>query len=90
MAKRKTQAAEADLPPQLHSFRPAVRQPLPFPALAVISEDDMFCAPDVAWKLAEDWHCRAIDVGAKGHLNADSGLGDWPEVRVMLAALIRG
>ena len=80
----------ADLPPQLHSFRPAVRDPLPFPALTVISEDDPFCTPDAAWKLAEDWRCRAIDVGARGHLNADSGLDDWPEGREMLAALIRG
>jgi len=78
----------ADLPPQLHSFSPAVRQPLPFPALAVISEDDPFCTADAAWRLAGDWRCRALDAGARGHLNADSGLGDWPAGREMLASLL--
>jgi len=77
-----------DLPPQLHSFTPTVRQPLPFPGLVVISEDDPFCSAEAAWQLAADWHCRALDVGARGHLNADSGLGDWPAGREMLAGLL--
>jgi predicted alpha/beta hydrolase family esterase len=27
--------------------------------------------------------------GPRGHLNADSGLGDWPEGQVLLAQLMR-
>ena len=79
-----------DRPPQLHSFWPMVRAPLPFPALVVVSEDDPYCAPAAAWKLAEDWRARALDAGARGHLNADSGLGDWPEGRALLAGLLAG
>ena len=28
-----------------------------------------------------------VDAGSRGHLNADSGLGDWPEGRALLTAL---
>ncbi len=79
----------ADRPPQLHSFSPMVRAPMPFPALVVISDDDPFCEPDVAGQLAEDWRSQQLDIGFLGHLNADSGLGDWPEGRELLAELLR-
>ena len=73
----------------LHSFSPVVRRPLPFPALAVISSDDPFCSPERAHGFAADWGCATLDAGPRGHLNADSGLGDWPEGRQLLADLLR-
>jgi uncharacterized protein len=73
----------------LHSFTPVVRQPLPFPSLAVISEDDRFCAPERARAMAADWGSRVLEAGPRGHLNSDSGLGDWPEGRQLLADLLR-
>jgi predicted alpha/beta hydrolase family esterase len=73
----------------LHSFTPIVRRPLPFPSLAVISADDPFCAPERARAMAADWGARTLDIGARGHLNSDSGLGDWPEGRQLLAELLR-
>jgi hypothetical protein len=73
----------------LHSFAPIVRQRLPFPALAVISGDDAFCHPERAHGMAADWGARTLDVVEGGHLNADSGLGDWPEGRLLLADLLR-
>lgn len=69
----------ADMPPQLSGWRPIVRQPLPFPALAVYSEDDPFCAPARAREMATAWGARLHSLGARGHINAESGLGDWPE-----------
>ena len=69
----------------LHSFTPIVRQALPFASLAVISSDDPFCDPARARAMAADWGSRIVDAGPRGHLNADSGLGDWPEGRQMLA-----
>jgi predicted alpha/beta hydrolase family esterase len=56
-----------------------VRQRLPFPALVVYSEDDPFCAPHRAREMAAAWGARAHSLGARGHINADSGLGDWPD-----------
>ena len=73
----------------LHSFTPIVRAPLPFPALAVISEDDQFCDPNRTRAMAADWGSRVLEAGARGHLNTDSGLGDWPEGRQLLADLLR-
>ena len=72
----------------LHSFTPIVRQPLPFPSLAVISADDQFCAPERARAMAVDWGSRVLEAGPRGHLNSDSGLGDWPEGRQLLADLL--
>jgi uncharacterized protein len=73
----------------LHSFTPIVRQRLPFPSLAVISTDDPFCALDRARAMAIDWGSQVLEVGPRGHLNSDSGLGDWPEGRELLAELLR-
>ena len=72
----------------LHSFTPIVRHPLPFSSLAVISSDDPFCEPVRARGMAADWGCRTVDAGPRGHLNSDSGLGDWPEGRQLLAGLL--
>jgi uncharacterized protein len=73
----------------LHSFTPIVRQPLPFPALTVISSDDPFCDPARARAMAADWGARTLDAGPRGHLNSESGLGDWPAGRQLLADLLR-
>ena len=72
----------------LHSFSPIVRRPLPFPSLAVICSDDPFCDPRRAHAMAGDWGARTMAVPDRGHLNADSGLGDWPEGRQWLADLL--
>jgi predicted alpha/beta hydrolase family esterase len=72
----------------LHSFAPIVRQPLPFPARAVISSDDPFCDPARGRAMAGDWGCATLEAGPRGHLNSDSGLGDWPEGRQLLADLL--
>jgi len=73
----------------LHSFVPIVRQPLPFASLAVISPDDPFCDPARARAMAADWAAAVHETAPRGHLNSDSGLGDWPEGRQLLAGLLR-
>jgi uncharacterized protein len=78
----------ADMPPNLFNWRPIVRAPLPFSSLTLISSNDPFCSPLRAAALARDWRSEALDIGARGHVNADSGLGDWPEGRRLLHALL--
>lgn len=71
-----------DLPPALAPWRPALRQPLPFPTVAVISDDDPFATLGASERLLADWACGAVHrVAGGGHLNAESGLGDWPQAR---------
>ncbi|WP_428503503.1 RBBP9/YdeN family alpha/beta hydrolase [Roseateles sp.] len=76
-------------PPQLHNWRQIQRARLPFPAIAVISSDDPFCASERGAQMAADWGASLVLAGPRGHLNADSGLGDWPEGQVLLAQLMR-
>lgn len=76
-----------DMPPQLAPWRPIVRGRLPFKSMAVVSSDDPYCAPDRAAQMAADWGSELMSVGARGHINGESGLGDWPEGRAMLRAL---
>ncbi|RZU00861.1 RBBP9/YdeN family alpha/beta hydrolase [Rivibacter subsaxonicus] len=77
----------ADMPPQLHNWRPMVRARLPFAATLVASSDDPYCALDRSTGLAADWGAALVLAGACGHLNGDSGLGDWAEGRALLEAL---
>jgi predicted alpha/beta hydrolase family esterase len=68
-------------------FAPVPLVRLPFPSIVVASTDDRYVAFDVARGYADAWGSRFVDVGAKGHVNGESGLGDWPEGRALLASL---
>ena len=68
-----------DLPPQLTTWRPVPRQALPFPATVVHSDDDPFASAEASTRLAADWQAQTWALRGRGHLNAESGLGDWPE-----------
>jgi uncharacterized protein len=77
------------LPPNLMPWRAAIRRPLPFAAIVVSSTDDPYAQPEATAALARDWGARVADAGARGHLNGDSGLGDWPQGRAWLDELRR-
>jgi len=76
-----------DLPIPLCAWRPAERRRLPFRSVVISSEDDPFSGLEAAHALAEAWGSEFHDIGPRGHVNADSGLGDWPEGRRWLDAL---
>lgn len=76
-----------DMPPQLHNWRPIRRSRLPFASVAVLSTDDPFCATERGLAMAQDWGSRVVLAGPRGHLNGESGLGDWPEGRALLQSL---
>ena len=63
--------------PGLRGFAPVPAGALPFPALVVASDNDPCCAPWRACELAEHWGAGFHLLGGAGHINADSGLGDW-------------
>ena len=79
--------ARADLPPQVQAWAPTQRRPLPFASTAVLSADDPFSALARGLQLAADWGSQIVTLGRAGHINADSGLGDWPEGLALLADL---
>ena len=78
-----------DMPPNLHRWRPVVRQRLPFPSRVVVSTDDPFSEPTRARQLAHAWGASVTEIGARGHINGDSGLGDWPEGLTLLHGLLQ-
>lgn len=52
--------------------------PLPFPTIVAASRNDPWVPQPVAFGWAALWGSEKIDLGVAGHVNADSGLGDWP------------
>ncbi|MEY4977992.1 MAG: hypothetical protein RLZZ352_262 [Pseudomonadota bacterium] len=68
----------------LPSWAPIVRQPLPFASVLVGSRNDPYCRFERAQGLAHDWGSRFVDLGACGHINADSGLADWAQGHALL------
>ena len=71
----------------LPSWAPIVRDRLPFPSLLLGSHDDPYCSLAKAQSLADAWGSRFIDCGLCGHINAESGLGDWPDGLALLREL---
>ncbi|PLZ00341.1 hypothetical protein CY652_21490 [Burkholderia sp. WAC0059] len=70
-------------------FEPIPLEPLPFPGLVVASSDDPYGSVPFSQRCAEAWGSRWVGLGARGHINAQSGLGDWPEGLEWLASLAR-
>ncbi len=64
-----------------------MRAPLPFPALLAYSSDDPYCDAGRALGMAADWHAEAVALGPLGHVNGESGLGDWPAGLALLQRL---
>ena len=69
------------------SFAPVPMTPLPFRSIVVASTDDLYVTAERAEAFARAWGSRFVTVGAAGHINADSGYGEWSEGRQLLAEL---
>jgi predicted alpha/beta hydrolase family esterase len=78
----------AHTPPETRGFAPLPLRPLPFPATVVASADDPFVTLPRARGFADAWGARFVDAGPQGHLNAASGLGDWPDGHRQLEELL--
>ena len=72
----------------LPSWTPIPLAKLPFKTLLFASSNDPFCSPVRARQFASAWGTDFTDVGACGHLNAESGLGDWPQAHAQLRRLM--
>lgn len=74
--------------PRLARFGSSPRQALPFASFLVASHDDPLGSYRTARALARDWGSRFADAGAVGHIDAASGLQDWPFGEKLLAQLL--
>lgn len=66
-------------PPEIWNFAPIPLPKFNFPAIVIASRNDPYVAFDRARFFAEQWGCQFVDYGRSGHINADSGLGRWPD-----------
>lgn len=73
--------------PRLRDFRPLPRLRLPFPTLLVASRNDPYADFRSAQTMAAAWGSEMIDAGPLGHINADSGIGEWPRGLRLIASL---
>jgi len=78
-----------EIRPLLSSWVPVVLQPLPFKSLLLASHNDPYCSFERAQQFAQAWGSAFMDYGQHGHINADSGLGVWPEGHELLLRLQR-
>ena len=62
---------------------------LPFATTVVVSDDDPYASAAFSSDCARAWGARIVSVGARGHINGESGLGRWPEGRALVADLAR-
>lgn len=80
--------AEADsYPPGTRNFRPMPLQALPFPNIVVASTNDVYVSLERAEYFAKVWGSKLISIGATGHINSASALGDWPQGMQLLQEL---
>ena len=73
---------------RLTRFAPVPPSALPFPSILVASRNDPYLTLPQARRLARGWGSRLADAGEAGHINAQSGLGDWAFGRLLLNTLL--
>lgn len=77
-----------EFPADAHGYDPVPFVPLPFASIIVASSDDPYGGVPFADRCARAWGSRCIGIGARGHINAESGLGDWPQGLEWLESMV--
>lgn len=78
----------SEFPAVARSFGPVPHEALPFRSHVVASRNDPYGSFEFARRCASAWRSDFTDVGSAGHINAQSGLGDWPAGRALLSGLL--
>lgn len=68
-----------NFPPSAEGFEKLPLGRLPFPSLVIASADDPFGSVAHAQRCAAAWGSEFVDIGPAGHINAESGHGEWPQ-----------
>ena len=80
-------AEREELRPILTSWSPIPLQRPPFKSVLVGSRNDPYCSEERARQFASAWGSDYVDYGSHGHINAESGLGHWPDGHALLRQL---
>ncbi len=79
-----------EAPDMLKCFAPIPRRPFPFPTTVVASVNDRYACLARSREIAESWGSQFVNIGAAGHINAQSNLGPWQQGQELLDALLQG
>jgi uncharacterized protein len=69
-------------------FSPIPLKKLPFKSIVLASTNDEYNPIERAASFAQNWGSEFVNVGEKGHINANSNLQNWPEGRSFLSKLL--
>lgn len=67
------------IPAEALCFSPMPLKPLPFPTMVVTSNNDPYVSPKRAQTFATAWGADFLNIGNRGHINADTHLSGWQE-----------
>ncbi|MBS0426307.1 MAG: alpha/beta hydrolase [Proteobacteria bacterium] len=71
----------------LSDFAPVPYARLPYRSIVVASSNDPFCPVRLAGAYARAWGSEFVRMQNAGHINVDSGHGDWPLGLALLESL---
>jgi predicted alpha/beta hydrolase family esterase len=71
----------------LADFAPVPYQKLPYQSILVASSNDPFCPVRLAGAYARAWGSEFVRLNEAGHINVDSGHGEWPLGLALLQSL---
>lgn len=71
----------------LHDFAPVPYERLPYRSIVVASSNDPYCAARLAGAYARAWGSEFLRLPDAGHINVESGHGEWPFGFALLQAL---
>lgn len=71
----------------LADFAPVPYAALPYRSVVVASSNDPFCPVRLAGAYARAWGSEFVRMQNAGHINVDSGHGDWPLGLALLQSL---
>jgi len=71
----------------IEGFSPVPLQLLPFRSILVASSNDRFISLEQSTVLAHAWGSHFVNIGPAGHINTDSGFGEWPLGETFLTEL---
>jgi hypothetical protein len=71
----------------LSDFAPVPSCRLPYPSIVVASSNDPYCPIRLAGAYARAWGSEFVRMLDAGHINVESGHGEWPLGRALLHSL---
>ncbi len=63
----------------LEGFNPIPKVKLPFESIVIASTNDIYATIERSEEFANAWGSQFVNIGKKGHINANSNIGIWEE-----------